>query len=385
VDLLKPFAHPGHIAEALCMVATVAHKKGDYKQAAARLTEGQALMRECGDALGEATALTSLARLHMAHGEYKAALRATSEAREYYEELDDDEGLASVLFMIADAQYQNLARGSRKIAPGTKAWNEGTDKALRAARESVSLAKEVGNQNIRASALYVMAEVEFLNQKYHECVDYSNESVMICRAEGEVANEAVALQMSADAYHELNMMDDAKAAASEALELCRFLGDRHGEHMASELLSKIEPKPDIDQMMQMMQMMQQQQGTQQGGQQAPAAGGNIPFQPKMMQQQEKQAPQAESVQRVAGNVLDTSKGISRDVVNAKVREIVVSLIGDDDDLEDDLPLMSAGLTSNSAVLLVDAIREEIPGIKVSPTLVFDYPSVADISSHLAGH
>merc|ERR1712060_432754 len=110
----------------------------------------------------------------------------------------------------------------------------------------------------------------------------------------------------------------------------------------------------------------------------------IPFQPKLTQQQGQKATKAESVQRVAGNVLDTSKGISRDLVNAKVKEIVLSLIGDDDDLEDDLPLMSAGLTSNSAVLLVDAIREEIPGIKVSPTLVFDYPSVSDISSHLAG-
>merc|ERR1712203_1009141 len=130
-------------------------------------------------------------------------------------------------------------------------------------------------------------------------------------------------------------------------ELCRFLGDTRGEQMASELLAKLQPKPDMDQMMQMMQMMQQQQQQQQqqgGGQQATAAGGNIPFQPKIMQQQGQQAPKAESIQRVAGEALDVGKGNSRDLVNAKVKEIVLSLIGDDDDLEDDLPLMSAGLT-----------------------------------------
>merc|ERR1719221_1379012 len=202
VDLLKPFAHPGHIAEALCMVATVAHKKGDYKQAAARLTEGQALMRESGDPLGEATALTSLTRLHMAHGEYKAALRTAGEAREFYEEMDDDEGLASVLFMIAKTQFMNLVSGNKKSQPGSKSWNEGMERAQRAAKESVSLAKEVGNQHTRAAAVFVLAQVAFAQEKYSECIEHSNEAVMTCRASGDLDNEAVALMLSADCYHE---------------------------------------------------------------------------------------------------------------------------------------------------------------------------------------
>merc|ERR1712032_598516 len=116
----------------------------------------------------------------------------------------------------------------------------------------------------------------------------------------------------------------------------------------------------------------------------PGVGGNIPFMPKMMQGQQQQQQQPSAIQRTAGDVLDTSGGLTREIIAPKIREIVLSLIGDDEDLEDDLPLMSAGLTSNSAVLLVDAIREEVPGVKVSPTLVFDYPSVSDIASHLSG-
>jgi len=381
VEVLKPIAHPGHIAEALASVAVAQHKRGNYKAAMARLTEGQALMRECGDAQGEATALASLAKLHMAHGEYKAALRTAGEAREFYEEMDDDEGLASVLFMIAKTQFMNLVSGNKRSQPGSKSWNEGMERAQRAAKESVSLAKEVGNQHTRAAAVFVLAQVAFAQEKYSECIEHSNEAVMTCRASGDLDNEAVALMLSADCYHELNMMDDARAAAQESLDITRYMGDTSGQQEASELLAKIEPKPDQLTMQKAMEMLQLQ-GQQ--PQQVQAAGGTIPFVPKGMQQQQQQPSEAAAIQRVAGQVLDTSGGLSREIVGDKIREIVASLVGDEDDLENDLPLMTAGLTSNSAVLLVDAIKEEIPGVKVSPTLVFDYPSINDIAAHLTG-
>merc|ERR1719291_1123783 len=103
---------------------------------------------------------------------------------------------------------------------------------------------------------------------------------MLCRNDGDLGNEAVALKLSADSYYELQMMNDAKAAAEESLEISQFIGDSRGEHEATDLLSKISPKPDEAAMLMAMQMMQQQQGQPQPGQ--PAAGA-IPFQPKQMQ------------------------------------------------------------------------------------------------------
>merc|ERR1740129_969315 len=107
--------------------------------------------------------------------------------------------------------------------------------------------------------------------------------------------------------------------------------------------------------------------------------GVIPFVPKgSQQQQQQQQGSKQEVQRTAGDKLTS---LSHEAVMAKVKEVTLSLIGEEneDELELDSPLMSIGLTSGTAVLLRDVLLEEIPGIKLAPTLIFDYPSVAAIT------
>lgn len=53
----------------------------------------------------------------------------------------------------------------------------------------------------------------------------------------------------------------------------------------------------------------------------------------------------------------------------------MQIIGDAEDIEADTPLMQAGLTSNTAVLLRDELGRDLPGINLPPTLIFDYPSI----------
>merc|ERR1711957_671506 len=59
------------------------------------------------------------------------------------------------------------------------------------------------------------------------------------------------------------------------------------------------------------------------------------------------------------------------VIQAKIKEIAVQIIGGDEGVDADIPLMQAGLTSNTAVLLRDELSKDIPGIKLPPTLMFD--------------
>merc|ERR1719265_1877434 len=76
-------------------------------------------------------------------------------------------------------------------------------------------------------------------------------------------------------------------------------------------------------------------------------------------------------------------GLEGKAVKEKVRALAMEVIGlEPEDLEDDSPLMEVGLTSSASVLLRDAISEAMPGINLPFTLVFDYPSVADLSEHL---
>mmetsp|Transcript_47659 Transcript_47659/g.107262 ORF Transcript_47659/g.107262 Transcript_47659/m.107262 type:complete len:127 (+) Transcript_47659:3-383(+) len=113
---------------------------------------------------------------------------------------------------------------------------------------------------------------------------------------------------------------------------------------------------------------------------------------QMMQQQPQQqqwAPQEEQVavqpaggatfQRDGSSPLDLSSGMDPAIIRNKVQELAGAIIGDTEDLELDTPLMEAGLTSNSAVLLRDELSKDLPGISLPPTLIFDYPSVATIT------
>merc|ERR1712217_354836 len=78
-----------------------------------------------------------------------------------------------------------------------------------------------------------------------------------------------------------------------------------------------------------------------------------------------------------GPALDMSAGLDLALVKSKVMEIAARITGaDDGEIETDTPLMEAGLTSNSAILMRDELTAELPGVTLPVTLVFDYPSVA---------
>merc|ERR1719277_1823809 len=72
----------------------------------------------------------------------------------------------------------------------------------------------------------------------------------------------------------------------------------------------------------------------------------------------------------------------KSVVEAKIKDIAVQIIGDDEGIDADLPLMQAGLTSNTAVMLRDELSKDIPGVNLPPTLMFDYPSIAAIAEFI---
>merc|ERR1711972_653521 len=95
------------------------------------------------------------------------------------------------------------------------------------------------------------------------------------------------------------------------------------------------------------------------------------------------APQAEASQAGGGYEaklvkLDTSSVLEMGTVKTQITEITKGIIGYDDDIEADMPLMESGLTSDTAVLLRDALVQQLPGIPLPVTLIFDYPSIASM-------
>merc|ERR1740121_2389779 len=209
-----------------------------------------------------------------------------------------------------------------------------------------------------------------LNGKPEEALASSDEAVVLFRDNGCAHSEANALLLSADALRVLRQYRDAGEAAEEALRLFRGLDppDAKGEEFAQEILDYLDQiKRQKQQQAEQMKMMQQQ-----------AAGGMMP----MMQQQEafeipEQAVSLARQERERGPALDLSSGVDVDTIKTKVLEIASRITGaEDGEIEADTPLMEAGLTSNSAVLMRDELTQELPGVSLPVTLVFDYPSIS---------
>ena len=84
--------------------------------------------------------------------------------------------------------------------------------------------------------------------------------------------------------------------------------------------------------------------------------------------------------------VEAIKGRSKFLIydcGGKVANVTCDILGLDEGLPEDSPLMSSGLTSNSAVLLRNKLAEELPGISLPFTLVFDYPTIGSIADYIA--
>merc|ERR1719336_980968 len=117
-------------------------------------------------------------------------------------------------------------------------------------------------------------------------------------------------------------------------------------------------------------MQFQQMNMQWAPQEMGDMGGGAPEQAQSLARQE----------RERGPALDLSAGLDISVVRNKVMDIASRITGaEEGEIEADTPLMEAGLTSNSAILLRDELSQELPSITLPVTLVFDYPSIAAMS------
>merc|ERR1712117_80433 len=109
-------------------------------------------------------------------------------------------------------------------------------------------------------------------------------------------------------------------------------------------------------MMQQMQMMPAQGGGGDGGQVAQAG-----------------AP----VSAVAAK----PKGLDPAFVRKQLMTFVKDVMATDDELELDSPFMEAGMDSLSSVSLMSMVAKEFQ-MALSPSLVFDFPTVRSLEDHL---
>merc|ERR1712137_1324620 len=144
----------------------------------------------------------------------------------------------------------------------------------------------------------------------------------------------------------------------EAINIFRHIGDALNEAVALTV------------------SMQKELGNKSGEQRAREALENV--QPTKL----KAAP----VLKTDATIEDTTAtegGITAEAMVAKIQEVTMKILNlEDDVIEPDTPLMQAGITSGTSVMLRNEIAAQIPGVDIPFTLMFDYPSINAITGFL---
>jgi len=348
--------------------------------------KAQRLAAECGDRRSEGGALTELAKAHAGAGESVDALRA-AEAAARCGVVARDPGVETEALVIASDAKTSIAeeRTGDITYCAQGVLMKDAEFALSMAR-----AHKSKDQSIMALALLTHGRALLLGKALKGAFLSAKASARAFRKVGDNYGRARALLVWSAADLHLGYLQEARTTVEAAFAIFDAAGDSGGKQKAFDLSEQVsvamglptqaelaererQQQAMLLQQQQMMMQMQMQQMGGAGGQliTAPAGGGDMP---DAVATQGQAAPAARD-----GSALDLKKGLDVQVIRDKIMEIAGHIIGDADGFDLDLPLMEAGLTSNSAVLLRDELTKDLPGVKLPPTLIFDYPSVGAIA------
>jgi len=359
---------------AVLIAASMLFKLQRFDEALKLGQRAQSLFNEENDMKGEADALKLNGEMQWKKNEFKAAVRLGERARALYREVEKPQGEVACMYMIAETSVRNSVKEGAKIysdEPMPRPARDALDKGIKVAEAGIKMARHSDMSaapELIGSLLCARAQGLTLKARFDEALACADEAVLHFRELGAYQLEANALMLACDNLRALQKMREAAEAADEALALYRHMEDSTGAKLASDVLDSFQQY--------LQQQQQQQHSTPQ-----PTAGAQM--QQQFMQEvQARDGPAAKvsKPERAKGPALDLKAGLSLDVVKSKVQEVAMRITGaDDGDIEADTPLMEAGLTSNSAILLRDELSQALPGVSLPVTLVFDYPSVAAMS------
>jgi len=251
---------------------------------------------------------------------------------------------------------------------------------MKLAKEALTIAKKEADRQVLGSALYALTQVHLMLGNFKDALKNSDEAQMCFQETNDERSEANTLALQANVMFHSDDFNEARMKAEEAVYLFQKLNDARGEEQGWQVIDDIEKgeaeRREAEQQQQLLQWQQQawmQSQQQQAG---------LVFQPIHHQQKEEAAPETSEAHggyQAKLQKLDLGGVLEMSVVKTQILEITKGVIGYDDDIEADVPLMEAGLTSNTAVLLRDSLSQQLPGIPLPVTLIFDYPSIGSMA------
>jgi len=322
-----------------CNVHFMSNQLDEAVEAAGK---AQKIYRQERDTNGEADATHTLAMVYQEKGSYFEAHDEAKRAVSLRDQLGDKHGVVHTLVLKADIELMTA------VHDDSKAGTSQLEAALQTAKEALSQARRLSDNQLNITALYMLAQVDIVSGRSEDALRAINEGMAICQEIEDEHDEGRLLVLAS--YAALYNKDNEKALeeVNKALELLRKCGDLQGEAFAQECLEKVKSKMYVPPKPQHPEMQQQQQD-------APLAGAASEA---LAAPTEYQGPDAAMlVRKLQGMVKD---------------------MFDVDELENDTMLMDIGIDSLSMLDFHARIAKEIPGVSWSPTMLFDHPTLQEL-------
>jgi tetratricopeptide (TPR) repeat protein/acyl carrier protein len=299
--------------------------RGDTGKAVKACLEAQRVFREVGSKRGEADAGHLLTHVYIFGGDYTKAAGAAKNAQTIYRNdgLKKEETIMSVL--QAQASFLAAMDESPYNPASTFFMTAGWEAATKTAKDAAAMGRKVGDDVIAAQGCSCLAQVYAMTRQSDDARTLCEEAISFALAGKDERAEGYLHCLSAQLFQMRDQSDKIKDPSNKAIALFKKIGESRGESLAEELVSWA----------------------------AGEGGGG------------------------AGDY----EGPSQEMLLSTVNDVALSLIGSES-LAGDTPLMDAGLDSLASVEFQNTLAKEFQGVNLPSTLVFDFPTPAQISEFI---
>jgi len=364
---------------ALFQTAVVQGERNNYKDAMATSHAAKELFVESGDKRREALTFEMISRMHKAEGDLQEALSNMKKCAALWEHIgrpaEAGQALYEAATLLVDQkqfkEVEDVALDARRLhrEAGDKSGElltamlrmqvmtqsediskDDLSKAAKLSNETLFLSGKSGNQSLRAGALFWHAYILLLQDRPDSAIRSAGDSVAAYAEIEDKASQVHSQLLISNARAMLGEREQAKFLAEQALELARSCGDDAAINAAESAVGAY-------------------------------SDGGERIAPRKVEQAIEEAPTAVETSSAAAPVVEAASAYTEENVKNELTAMITDLVGSDDPVEVDTPLMGYGIDSLSGIQLAAQISKAF-SMTTTPTLVFEYPNIATMIEYV---
>lgn len=333
--------------KAQAALANIYIQFGNFDEAVRQANASANTFASIGDRRGQARGLLTVATAHYTYGNPTEAAKVAQDGLKLCRSEDDKKGAVHMLFMMLEANVQLLGEKAEGEDGSVAALKSGCDKALRMAKEAAGIAVKAGDKSLEAGGYYWMAQLHVMMGASPDGLASASQAKALFRKANDKKGEVRTMALEAQVHMFARNNGEASKLLQEALLLAEECGDKGGEASVKQLLEEIQGQQA--QMVAAMPVMQAGPVVQAAASEAQAVAEFKPPDP--------------------------------DRVKGQIQAMVNGLLGSDEVIDSDTPLMESGIDSLASVELRTGLTQTF-GVPLPSTVMFNYPTVGGLTMML---